>query len=243
NLINANLALENTKRDLNLVLNRELETRFDVDTAVRFVSGFNMDDIYADIRENNASLLQAERGLLVNEYNLKSRKGGFLPTVGLTGSYGWNQNVFDPNSIVNFNQLDKANTISGSVVASLTWNIFDGGTTMTNVNNAKVAYQRQQLTIKQTRLQVERDAINAWQSYQNALYVFEAQKKNVTTNANNLGRTEEQFKLGQVTSVEFRQAQTNYLNAILAKNQAKYDAKNAELQVLQISGQLLNVAF
>jgi outer membrane protein len=46
-----------------------------------------------------------------------------------------------------------------------------------------------------------------------------------------------------VTSIEFRQAQLNLLNAELAKSQAKYNAKLAELQMLQVSGQLLNVEF
>ncbi|NNK39189.1 MAG: TolC family protein, partial [Winogradskyella sp.] len=58
---------------------------------------------------------------------------------------------------------------------------------------------------------------------------------------NNFERTEEKFKLGQVTSIEFRQAQLNLLSAELNRNQAKYDAKLAEIIVLQLSGELLNV--
>ena len=48
---------------------------------------------------------------------------------------------------------------------------------------------------------------------------------------------------GQVTSIEFRQAQLNLLSAELSRNQAKYEAKLAELFVLQLSGELLNVNF
>ena len=43
---------------------------------------------------------------------------------------------------------------------------------------------------------------------------------------------------GQISSIEFRQAQVNLLNAHLALNRAKYTAKIAELAVLQISGDL-----
>ncbi|MCB0374233.1 MAG: TolC family protein, partial [Muricauda sp.] len=75
------------------------------------------------------------------------------------------------------------------------------------------------------------------------LFVLQTQEKNVQTNTNNFNRTEEQFKLGQVTSIEFRQAQLNLINAINAKNAAKYDAKLAELQLLQLSGQLLDAQF
>ena len=57
------------------------------------------------------------------------------------------------------------------------------------------------------------------------------------TNNVNFSRTEEQFKLGQITSIEFRLAQVNLLNAKSNLNQAKYDAKNAELFLLQLTGE------
>ena len=63
------------------------------------------------------------------------------------------------------------------------------------------------------------------------------------TNFRNFSRTEEQFELGQITTIEFRQAQINLLNAQSSLNQAKYDAKNAELIILQLSGDLLNLEF
>jgi len=96
---------------------------------------------------------------------------------------------------------------------------------------------------KQIEQEVERDIRNAWDSYKNALYVLEVQEKNLQTNQDNFNRTDERYKLGRVTSIEFRQAQLNLLNAELAKSQAKYNAKLAELQMLQVSGQLLNVDF
>ena len=71
--------------------------------------------------------------------------------------------------------------------------------------------------------------------------IYRVQEENIKTSENNFERTQEKFKLGQVTSIEFRQAQLNLLNAELTRNQAKYDAKLAELTVLQISGELLNI--
>jgi ABC-type Na+ efflux pump permease subunit len=66
------------------------------------------------------------------------------------------------------------------------------------------------------------------------------QAKNVAANKGNLERSQERFKLGQVSSIELRQAQVNLFNAEMLKNLAKYDAKRAEYQRLQFSGQILN---
>ncbi|WP_340077775.1 TolC family protein [Leptobacterium sp. I13] len=238
NLINAEQALRNAKRDLNLVLNRDLSTAFEVDTLVAFIPDLVMEDLYKQAKINNVQLLQTAQGLKINDYTIKSLKGNYLPSIGLTGSYGWNKNN---NNSASFVTQSTSNGLS--VGASLTWNLFDGGRTITSVKNAKITYENQELLQQQTEMQVERNIKNAWETYKNTLYVLEVQKQNVLTNQDNFDRTQERYKIGQVTSLEFRQAQLNLLNAINAQNQAKYTAKLAELQVLQVSGQLLNIAF
>ena len=60
---------------------------------------------------------------------------------------------------------------------------------------------------------------------------------------NNFDRSEERFKLGQITSLEFRQAQINLINSKTSLNNAKFDAKLIELQLLQLSGDIMNVKF
>ena len=92
-------------------------------------------------------------------------------------------------------------------------------------------------------LSIERDFNNAWDDYMNKLEIYNIQEKNILTAQNNFERTEEKFKIGQVNSIEFRQAQLNLLNAELSRNSAKFEAKLSELQILQISGELLNVQF
>ena len=124
---------------------------------------------------------------------------------------------------------------------NLTWNLFDGGSTITRVKNARINLETQKIQNEQLKIDVERNFNNAWDDYQNKLEVYNLQVKNIKTTQNNFERTKEKFKLGQVTSIEFRQAQLNLLNAELSKNQAKYNAKLAEILVLQISGELLNI--
>ncbi len=239
NLLNSRQQLRNTMRDLNLILNRELSTSFAADTTVNFVSGLEMENVHNEAKSNNIRLQIAHKGININKLNIKAARSAFLPTIGLTGSYGWNES--SNNSPLAFTVQNMATGVSGGV--NLTWNLFDGGRTITSVKNVKIGYENQELLKKQIELEVERDIRNAWDSYTNALYVLEVQEKNLQTNQNNFNRTDERYKLGQVTSIEFRQAQLNLLNAELAQSQAKYSAKLAELQMLQISGQLLNVDF
>ncbi|SNY94443.1 TolC family protein [Flagellimonas pacifica] len=239
NLLNSRQQLRNTMRDLNLILNQDLSSQFVADTTVNFVPGLQMENMHNDAKSNNIRLQLVEKDINISRYNVKAAKSVFLPIIGLTGTYGWNES--NNNSPLAFLIQNTSTGITGSV--NLSWSLFDGGRGITGVKNTKIGYENQELLKKQIALEVERDIRNAWDSYTNALYVLEVQEKNLQTNQNNFNRTDERYKLGQVTSIEFRQAQLNLLNAELAQSQAKYSAKLAELQMLQISGQLLNVDF
>ena len=122
-------------------------------------------------------------------------------------------------------------------------NIFDGGSTKTNVTNAKIALENQKILLDQQKVTIENNLKNTWENYNNQLFVLKAQEKNVLTTQNNFDRTTERYKLGQVTSIEFRQAQINLINSKTAFNNAKFDAKLIELQLLQLSGDILNIKF
>lgn len=238
NLMNAQQQLQSAKRDLNLVLGNAVTNAFDVETNVTFTNLLNKSDLLSKAKAYNASLLQINKNIEINTLIVKSEKAAYLPTIGLTGSYGWNKN---DNNAASFLAVSTNTGFSGGV--NLSWNLFDGGSTITRVKNAKINLENQNLHKEEFLLTLERDFNNAWDDYQNKLNIYKLQEKNIVTTQNNFDRTAEKFKLGQLNSIEFRQAQINLLNAELTKNQAKYAAKIAELELLKISGEILNINF
>lgn len=240
NLLNTRQRLRNTKRDLNVILDAELKNEFEVDTIIKFIPKLELEEHISKSVKNNVTLLQNESNIRISDYDIKVSKSGYLPSVGLTGSYGWNQNRNPPSTFFPGNVGDTYTLAAG---VSLTWNLFDGGSTITRVKNAKIALDNQEIIKNQVKKDVERNIANALGDYENRLNVYKIQQQNVITNQNNFERSEERFKLGQITSIEFRQAQINLILAKTNKNAAKYDAKIAELQLLQLTGQLLNIEF
>ena len=240
NLMNTRQLLQNTKRDLNVVLARNLQAGFAVDTNVTFIPKIQLESYIDLAQENNVRILQSESAITLSEYDIQSSKARFLPTVGLSGSYGWNESISPASAFFGGSTRQTTGWQGG---LSLRWNLFDGGTSITQFKNAKIAKDNQELLKQQIELEVERDIANALGNYENLVDVFEIQEQNVITNKNNFERSKERFNLGQITSIEFRQAQINLINAQTNKNLAKYEAKFAELQLLQQIGQLLNIEF
>lgn len=238
NIINTKQQLKNAKRDLKLVLGETFTENYEVENEVDFTLQFQKDSLFQQAKSRNVALLQTEKNIAISKLDINSGKSAYLPTVGLTGSYGWNKNN---NNAASFLTTSTNTGLSGGL--NLSWNLFDGGATINRVRNAKINLETQQLQKENILLSIERDFNNAWDDYMNKLEIYNIQDKNITTAQNNFDRTQEKFKIGQVNSIEFRQAQINLLNAELSRNQAKYDAKLAELTLLQISGELLNVQF
>ena len=237
-LINAKQQLSNAKRGLNVVLGVEKEVGYQVETNVEFNKMMNFEELQQKTMSNNSLLKQNEKNIAISEFNIKINKANYLPSLALNSSYGWSKSE---NPVTSF--LAGATTTGLNAGVSLSWNVFDGGVTKTRVANAKIAVENQQILLEQQKITIENNLKNTWGNYQNQLFILRAQEKNVLTTQNNFERTQERFKLGQVTSIEFRQAQINFINSKTAFNNAKFDAKLIELQILQLSGDILDVNF
>ena len=236
NLLTARQQLQSAKRDLNFVLGNAIDGDFNVDTNVNFITLLHKEALLEKAKARNVLILQANKTIDIGNLDIKTNRAAYLPTLGLTGTYGWNKNN---NNQASFVAVSTNTGLSGGL--NLSWNLFDGGTTKTRLQNARINLENSQLQKEQTELSIIRDFNNAWDDYQNKLTIFKAQEINIVTAQNNFENSKEKFKLGRVNSIEFRQAQLNLLNVEVNKNRAKYEAKLAELLLLQLSGELLEV--
>ncbi len=240
-LITVKQQLNNSKRLLNVILGAKEDTNYAVETAVEYNKMMNFLDLETKTLENNSSLNQNKKNIAISKFNIKINKANFLPSLNFNTSYGFNrtenENLINPFGA----KLITSDGLNAGI--NLTWNIFDGGATKTRVANAKITLDNQQILLEQQKVNVKNSLKNTWENYNNQLFILTAQEQNVLTNQNNFDRTQERFKLGQITSVEFRQAQINLINSKTAYNNAKFDAKLIELQLLQLSGDIMNVKF
>jgi len=226
--------LENSKRDLNVLLGRDVNTLFMVDTTIVYEKDITLDLLMDEAMKNNVGILLNQGNVRTAEYDININRSNMIPKLDANAQYVWNERQNDATNI-----FASQRNYGPQLGVSLSWNIFDGGITKTRVQNAKISMDNQLITLEQNEQILERNVNNAWGFYQNALFVLEAERKNMETNQNNFERSVEQYQLGQINSITFRAAQLNYLNANLNFNQAKYDAKIAELALLQLSGYLM----
>ncbi|MFT5640320.1 MAG: outer membrane protein TolC [Cyclobacteriaceae bacterium] len=233
NLLNAKQSLGNAHRNLNFLLARDANVSFEVDTTISFTKLAAKEVFEAKLVSNNTQILLAKSGIMVSDYNTRINTSRYLPTLAVDGNY--NYRLGNNNS---------ASFLAGSVNsglsygASLSWSLFDGGATKTAVQNAKINQFIEKASLQQAKQQAVLSFENAWSDYQNRLFVVSAQERNLSANENNFERTTEKFRLGQVTSLDFRVAQQNLLQAEINLIEARYNAKIAELAIYQLVGDI-----
>ena len=237
NLIQQRQALTNAKRNLNVILARDLETDFTVNPLVRFVDDEVLLEKRKEYTAKNVRLLQVRSNEKINTLTLKAQRSTLLPSLAVNSGYGYSEGVFPPTGFVASSQV-----VGLSAGATLSWNLFNQGSQQVGVKNAKIALASTELQEKQIEQEVLRDLLNAEGAYRNAVEVYRLQQENVVTASDNFERSKNQFDLGQITSIELRQAQINLLNAELTGVQAKFSAKLAELEYLNQCGALLDVS-
>lgn len=232
-LINSSQELENLKRNLNFIMGQEVSEEILVENTVEINQTIVESEVVMAAEDKNIQLQLAEANLSINEYIIGTAKSNWLPTIGANASYNYAASD-NPNG----GFATGSKNYGPQAGLTLSWNLFNGQNNVA-VKNAKLSLVNSKIEQQSLEQSVKSEALNSYTNYRNSLFILRSQRDNVTTAQDNFDRTEESFNRGQINSVEFRQAQLNLLNAEIALSRAKYDAKNAELQVLAVMGELV----
>lgn len=233
NLINGLQQLENAKRDLNFIMGQDVTTDLRVDNAISIRNDLTRDEVVLTAESQNLELRINSNNLKINEYAIGASKSIWMPSVNANAGYQY-RGTEDPNGAF----LIGSNNYGPQAGVSLNWTLFNGSS-QTQIKNAKLNLINQQIEKKSLNQQIKSLALNSFTTYKNQLYILNSQADNVATAKDNFNRSKDAFSLGQINSIEFRQAQLNLINAEQALSSAKYDAKNAEFQVLAVMGKLI----
>ena len=235
NILNLQQQLRNAQRRLNVTMGRNTTDDFRVDTLVIYNETLTLPQLQNAAKTNNINLLLNQQNLLINEMNLAIIDAEKMPRITTDASYNFSYANNAPGSFI-----ESSNSRGFGIGATITWNIFDGGARAVREQNVQVQLLNQKIQQEQILQEIERDIINAWENYQNALFILAVEEAALETNRQNFERTKEQQRIGRISSLEYRQAQLNLLNAATNLNAAKFTAKIREIEVISLSGRLLD---
>ncbi len=234
NLIQAESNLLAAKQGLNLLLGRAIATSFTVEPTVQFVDGLNIEELRSQTMVNNVQIQQVQANKELSSYELDINKASWTPSISTAVSYGIN---YSDNGRVGFFQNQQSAGLNSSI--TLSWDIFNGGRKWVQLQNSKLSLEQQSITEKKTRLALENQLSAFWLEYQTQIAIISTEQGNMEVSQENFSKSKELFRLGQITSLDFRQSQLNLMQTRLNLTNARFNAKIAELQLIRLAGLLM----
>ena len=229
NYLKAQQNYDQSSRELNVLLGRSAETNLEIIPDASEFRVFDLDQLKNEAFINNADYLLKRNQLKADEISEKKSKASQLPALKLNSSYNYFENKIMGNN---------SNTqLTGGL--SLSMNLFDGKKKRTSIANAKLQKQMSLYEEAEQRLQLEKDLVNAYASYEYNLQVLSLEEDALEASKLNFEQSREYYHLGQISSTTYREAQLNYVEAQNKRSAARYHAKRSEISIEKISGTLL----
>ena len=223
NIVEAKSQLLSYKLQLKQLLEITDETEFDV-AIPEITDAMVMEEIPSLQKVYEQALLtrpEIERSNLAiksSDVNLSIAKAGWMPNISMTGSLGTSTNSLSSNG---WGKQMKTN-FDAMAGVSVSVPIFDGRSTKTSVNKAKIQQQSAKLDLLDQQKTLYSDIQDYWLNAQTNQQKYRAASATVESEQQSYDLLSEQFRLGLKNIVELMTGKDNLLSAQQNQLQSKY---------------------
>ena len=223
NIVETRSQLLNYKLQLKQLLEITDETEFDVaipeitDTMV-LKEVPTLQGVYEQALLNRPEIERSKLAIKSSDVNLSVAKAGRLPTVSMTGSFGTSTNSLSSNG---WGKQMKTN-FDAMAGVSVSVPIYDGRSTKTSVNKAKIQQLSAQLDLLDQQKTLYSTIQEYWLNAQTNQQKYKAACATVESEQQSFDLLQEQFRLGLKNIVELMTGKDNLLSAQQNQLQSKY---------------------
>ena len=219
-----------TKVRLNELMARDLKTDFVVEDSIPLYNTLLLSELEVLADQQNPTLQAAIINQRIAALNLKEVKSDRYPQLTLNSGY----NFTNSQSPLGFARTSSGQGFNYGLSASI--NIFNGFNQRRNEKIANIEINSSQLEYERLTQNVKAQLTSQYQTYITNLQLVKLEAENVSVSKQTLEITLEKLKYGTLTPLEFREAQSNYIEALARYTDAQYQAKISEVTLREITG-------
>ncbi len=237
-VIQAENQLENSYSEIRKIIGRDVRNLHKLNEAIFSPLKLDktLDTVIKNAEENNLSLQAAIIARDISKESITLARTGFEPTIDLVGQYAVTDTKFD-NQIPNTQQVDDKNK-GGSVGITVNIPLFSGGSTLSQVEQAKYQYVVASEQLEATHRQVLTDVSNGYNNVSAAISSVIAYEQTTKSSESALKATQAGYEVGTRTISDVLNATQNLYNAKQNLAQARFSYIISRLNLLYSQGLL-----
>lgn len=218
---------------LNQLLARDAGITFAVEDTFSLMPGFDYEQLLKKTEAGNVSLLMSNLDIEMAMNQLKEIRGSRLPGIGVNLGYNFNVQASESG----FVKSGRTSGLNYGITASMS--LFDGFNLNRQEKNAKIRIEAAELQLESYRSELRAALLSTYTAYSYRLKMVEFEKLNLQTANINFDIAGERYRLGELSGIEYREAQKNLLLANERLINAQFEVRLLEITLLQISGSIL----
>jgi outer membrane protein len=232
-LIRQKTLLDELKATLNQLLVRPVETTFEVSDSIPVQFQMKYEDLKSNYQKTNLNLLYAQQNISLAKQQLRVTKGDIYPVINLNANYLFSKSESGAGQLL-FNR-----NLGFNYGLTATWRIFNGFNLNNRIKNAQLVAENANINYGNVQSQVEQQLLIAFKRFQDDQKVLDLEEDNLKLVKEGVAIALERFRVGSSNSVELKEIQQTYDDALVRLAEARYNAKISETQLMKLNGNLV----
>ena len=204
------------------------------DTLLQIDEHLQYDSLLTNTLAYNTGLQIASKYRVISELDYKIIESRSYPYLSMSTGYNYLFNGFENSDLSNQH-------VRGlSYGLNLGIDVFDGFNRRADKSNARIEIENRKIQYTEVEQEVKADLLTMFYAYENNIRLLRIEEQNLEVARENLDIAIERYKLGGLAGLELREVQKSLLEAEERLLSVKYQAKIAEISLLQISGSIMD---
>ena len=217
---------------LNVLLGEESDQFYMVDDSLQLNTSLQPMD-KERLKEVNLSLDSARRSWELSKLDESIARTYHLPTVSLDAGYGYTRTT----SAAGFALFSRSFGPSAGINVNMP--LFRGGNIRRQAKVASLQAMRAELSYERQNTELSRQYRSAWRNYEMSVAAYTLERENIQYAKENMNIQKARFRVGLATTIETREAENSYVQALVNLYTAAYNVKVNETRVLELENQLV----
>lgn len=220
--------------DINRIINRDLTLNFSAKDSLIINGSLELESIMEVAMQQNSQTELAKMQELIAKESVVMSRSNFYPQLGLFGNYAFRE------SLNEIGVTESNKSYGPSYGIQVRFNLFNGGADKVNIENRKLDMEFAQMETAQLVNNIKMEIYASWLNYQTGLKGLALEESNMKVARETLTIARRQYELRVISDIEFRLIQLSALEAESNFLRQQFIVKSMEIDLLRISGQLLN---